>query len=782
MIKMNPWARLLFNLEMNRNKNLNSETSHLSNMALLRLEETLLQSVVEYLLSHDTLQLADAVQSLTLTSRALSALFHHDNTSLWRNAFKLRYGAPPSQRQMNEAARNGFKTYFIRRILLDRRWSRGQFRKSSLECHLAPVVKLDYVVMQKHIDDDQSVADDDSTVAGLRAHSQWAPKQCLVTGSQDGHVVVWDLLTMQTALSDVSMHAPFSVVSVQGNLGSNLMVTADSGSEFGGGEGAKIIGSDCFTGQQQFEIVQEDEIDGGLGPVSSVIAIAENLLAQACGGQVLVWRRHIGSKDFVLLHRIRAHDHAIQCMIRSEIVHEVWSEELQKFTKTYMCVVSGSLDGVVQCIDLLSGKIVFTLQHGSPVQFLSQNGATGVFIAGSAVCVTVYDARGQSLSSVTLDDHPATCMQISMDGRTIVTGSRDSTLSVISVRYGANGAVSLKRTCVLGEVSRNSCTCLHFDAHRLAAGFQDGTIRVYSMSEQWEISGRTPYLVTDITPHMSAITCIAFDPDCEYLAASSKDTGVTVLNYRLLHPYMPPWSGKLSDSNEEDRTVAVKLGIYDAQRQTYKGPPIETWRPDPPFTLDKDIELEHILPGVLENSFLLRNCMSMAECKHYIEQCELVGFEPCLGYNPRYRSNTRVIIEDDELANILFERTKPFLPPTIEHDSYTWDLVGLNRCKRFCKYTPGQHFSPHCDSSYYESEDTRSFLTWMIYMNGGFEKGATNFLSDLERRHVIARVVPETGLCCVFPQETVLHEGEVLASGVKYLLRSDVLYRRRRDI
>ena len=42
-------------------------------------------------------------------------------------------------------------------------------------------------------------------------------------------------------------------------------------------------------------------------------------------------------------------------------------------------------------------------------------------------------------------------------------------------------------------------------------------------------------------------------------------------------------------------------------------------------------------------------------------------------------------------------------------------------------------------------------------------------------------VAPEAGLCCCFrqpPAAFLLHDGEELRGGVKYLLRSDVMYRR----
>ncbi len=46
------------------------------------------------------------------------------------------------------------------------------------------------------------------------------------------------------------------------------------------------------------------------------------------------------------------------------------------------------------------------------------------------------------------------------------------------------------------------------------------------------------------------------------------------------------------------------------------------------------------------------------------------------------------------------------------------------------RYDPGQHFSPHYDGRYVKSSNELSKFTFMAYLNGDFEGGATNFLND----------------------------------------------------
>ena len=61
----------------------------------------------------------------------------------------------------------------------------------------------------------------------------------------------------------------------------------------------------------------------------------------------------------------------------------------------------------------------------------------------------------------------------------------------------------------------------------------------------------------------------------------------------------------------------------------------------------------------------------------------------------------------------------------------------------------------------------------MVYLNGDFEGGETTF--EISRDPV--RVVPRTGMALVF-YHRLLHEGAEVLTGRKYVLRSDVMYRR----
>ena len=74
-----------------------------------------------------------------------------------------------------------------------------------------------------------------------------------------------------------------------------------------------------------------------------------------------------------------------------------------------------------------------------------------------------------------------------------------------------------------------------------------------------------------------------------------------------------------------------------------------------------------------------------------------------------------------------------------------------------------------------EPRDT-SFITLMLYLNTPEKGGETNFMSPRDQS-VVSPVTPHTGLALAFDHE-IMHEGALLEAGVKYCIRTDVMYRR----
>ncbi len=169
--------------------------------------------------------------------------------------------------------------------------------------------------------------------------------------------------------------------------------------------------------------------------------------------------------------------------------------------------------------------------------------------------------------------------------------------------------------------------------------------------------------------------------------------------------------------------------------------------------------------------FTIENFLSPEECQRYIALGDDMGYvesEVNFANGSRraadIRNNDRVIFDDPALATLLFERARAMLPI----DVYGWQLQGFNERLRFYRYGPGQYFKWHKDGSFSRALDEESMLTFMIFLNEGFEGGATEFKTDT--------VTPKTGMALVFPHR-LSHQGAELLSGAKYVLRTDVMYK-----
>lgn len=179
--------------------------------------------------------------------------------------------------------------------------------------------------------------------------------------------------------------------------------------------------------------------------------------------------------------------------------------------------------------------------------------------------------------------------------------------------------------------------------------------------------------------------------------------------------------------------------------------------------------------------WLAANLLSENECCSLLKKAEEHGFG-ATDYPKSYRGNLRLITTDNSLTEAMWHRLQPLVPPTLSLDGHLWDACGLNECWRLAKYYPGDRFGTHCDACFDRSADEMSMLTVNIYMNGGFDGGSTRFYDGRDDPTPAFSVKPRTGLCLLFrqpPGKNYYHDGEELRSDVKYLFRSDVMYRKR---
>ena len=176
--------------------------------------------------------------------------------------------------------------------------------------------------------------------------------------------------------------------------------------------------------------------------------------------------------------------------------------------------------------------------------------------------------------------------------------------------------------------------------------------------------------------------------------------------------------------------------------------------------------------------FILHEFLSTDECTALIRRSEGLSYEQgTVGgvIAEGIRNNERVLLDDKSLADALFERAAPWLPQEVE----TRRLVGFNERWRFYRYRPGQTFLPHRDGSYLSFHThEQSAVTFMIYLNHDMTGGETRFFTDAEQAvhgHPYLSVKPITGAALVF-LHSIWHEGAVVQTGEKYVLRTDAMY------
>ena len=171
--------------------------------------------------------------------------------------------------------------------------------------------------------------------------------------------------------------------------------------------------------------------------------------------------------------------------------------------------------------------------------------------------------------------------------------------------------------------------------------------------------------------------------------------------------------------------------------------------------------------------FTAAGVLTPAECQVFIDRIESLQPAPApisthTGFvmRPEVRNNSRVIIDDVRLAADLFDRVAPLVPPGL----LRMRVVGVNERFRCYRYLPGQRFALHADGTYARNREERSLLTFLIYLNEGFLGGETAFPEQGRC------ITPQAGMGLFF-QHPLLHEGCMVRSGVKYVLRSDIMYR-----
>lgn len=186
-------------------------------------------------------------------------------------------------------------------------------------------------------------------------------------------------------------------------------------------------------------------------------------------------------------------------------------------------------------------------------------------------------------------------------------------------------------------------------------------------------------------------------------------------------------------------------------------------------------------------AFILHDVLSFEECRRFIDLTEALGYlsdaAVSLPRSVRHNDNVTWVV-DARTDGLLRARCAAMVGP-----EGVWQARGINARFRFYRYGPGDYFRAHTDGAWPGSRvierrlipnampDRYSRLTFLLLLSDHFEGGETRFWID---QNTTADVRIPAGSVLCFPHGThpdhCLHASQSVRSGIKYMMRSDVLF------
>ncbi|CAK9059591.1 unnamed protein product [Durusdinium trenchii] len=183
----------------------------------------------------------------------------------------------------------------------------------------------------------------------------------------------------------------------------------------------------------------------------------------------------------------------------------------------------------------------------------------------------------------------------------------------------------------------------------------------------------------------------------------------------------------------------------------------------------------------VENIFTIPDTLRPEEAEALIAKSEEAGFEVQTSRGPAYgealRHHWRISFDDPRYAQALWDSGLGQCLKQTLRGPRNRQPIGLNENIRIYKYSGGDVFGQHVDGSNQTSLGQTEY-TLLVYLSGvneGLVGGETVFYSHHKE---VLRVTPKTGMALVHRhgRECLLHESLEVKEGVKYVLRSDVVF------
>lgn len=179
----------------------------------------------------------------------------------------------------------------------------------------------------------------------------------------------------------------------------------------------------------------------------------------------------------------------------------------------------------------------------------------------------------------------------------------------------------------------------------------------------------------------------------------------------------------------------------------------------------------------------LQNVLSLKRCQELIDAARVRGFEPATVNNygkqqmlTHVRNNERLEWDNAplarELEGLLQGACADAFPYLLDEQQFASAASHL----RMYRYVPGQYFKPHRDGHFIDKE-FETLVTVLFYLND--TDGGETILMPTSYRYTDnwITIKPRAGDVLMF-QHDIMHEGRPVASGEKYVLRTDLFYRK----
>jgi len=212
-------------------------------------------------------------------------------------------------------------------------------------------------------------------------------------------------------------------------------------------------------------------------------------------------------------------------------------------------------------------------------------------------------------------------------------------------------------------------------------------------------------------------------------------------------------------------------------------------------------------------ALVIDNLFTAEDCQHLLSSVPTANQWPGAQLDEvvtdtSYRNSGRIVCDDLDSTSWILSKVRPYLQEINTIDAHMHKRLRRARVRypqlqvdlglgtasisrlrelRFLRYESGQFFKRHGDGTYISDDEKEvSYYTLQLYLNGDKETvkgGATRFWPNPRFRKgskgdgVYVDVEPRMGRVLVFAQGDLIHSGEEVTAGVKYNIRTDILYK-----